>query len=156
MNLCSFKWNRPIPSLVSNCNPTGLWIPNVSKCNGWIKLLKWFLKVLYDATFVIFISSLFHSFITLEKKRVHKILCPAVKRWNIFIISSYIRTRCGPDKIVRYFGDFRLKRLCLRQSLRIHRLSLRYSRPSSLYNFSLDLPLIGPVTARLALILNRF
>ena len=29
----------------------------------------------------------------------------------------------------------------------IHRLSLRYSKPSLLYNFSLDVPLIAPVIA---------
>ena len=32
-----------------------------------------------------------------------------------------------------------------------HHLPLRYSKPSSLYNFSLDVPLIAPVIARTAL-----
>ena len=38
-----------------------------------------------------------------------------------------------------------------RISLLVHCLSLRYSRPSSLYNVSLDVKLIAPVTARVAL-----
>ena len=33
----------------------------------------------------------------------------------------------------------------------IHRLSLRYSKPSFLYNYSLDVPLIAPVIARATL-----
>ena len=63
LNLRSFKWDRPIQNLASNCNPKGLWIPNVSKCIGQMKVNK-FLIVFYGAMFVIFISSLFHSFMT--------------------------------------------------------------------------------------------
>ena len=51
-------------SFVSNCNPTGFWISNVSKCNGRVKFNKEFLKVFCDVIFVIFTSSLFHLFIT--------------------------------------------------------------------------------------------
>ena len=59
---------RPIWSFVSNCNLTGLWIPNVSQCNGQKKLNQEFLKVFRDAISVICLSNLFHSFITLGKR----------------------------------------------------------------------------------------
>ena len=85
LNLSSFKWDRPIRSLISNCNSTGLWIPNISQCNGWAKHNKEFLNMLYGVILIIFISSLFHSFIyNNRKKGVHKILRPAVKRRDIF------------------------------------------------------------------------
>ena len=41
-----------------------------------------------------------------------------------------------------------------RHNLLIHRLSLRYSKPSSLYNSSLDVPLIARVIARATLYRN--
>ena len=55
------------------------------------------------------------------------------------------------SKSERYFGNFRFEISWKRHNLCIHRLSLRYSRPSSLHNFSLDVPLIAPVIARVAL-----
>ena len=72
LHKCTFKWDRPIRGLVSNCNPIWLWIPNVSQWNGRIKLNKELLKMFCDVVFVIFISSLFHSFITLGKKEFIK------------------------------------------------------------------------------------
>lgn len=38
LNLCLLKWDRLIRSLISNSNPTWLWIPSVRKCNDWRKL----------------------------------------------------------------------------------------------------------------------
>ena len=52
--------------------PNRIVVPNLSQCNSQIKLYKELLKVLRDVVFVIFISRLFHSFITLRKKEFIK------------------------------------------------------------------------------------
>ena len=67
LNLCSFNGDSPSRSLISNCNPTELWIPNILICNGQIKLNKEFLKALCDVVFAIFLVGLFLLFITLGK-----------------------------------------------------------------------------------------
>ena len=60
----------------STYSPTGLWVPNASKCNGQIKLKKEFLKALYD----------------ISKNTVHKIISPAVKSRTFFIfLVAHIR-----------------------------------------------------------------
>ena len=60
LNLCSFKWLKPNSSLVNSCNPMRLWIPNVSRFFGRMKLNKAFLKAVYDVMLLILMSTLFH------------------------------------------------------------------------------------------------
>ena len=80
-----------------------MWIPNVSHCNSRIKLNKELLKVLCDVIFVIFISSFVTFIYNIRKKRVHKILCPTVKVWDIFNISDCIRTSNEGGYIIKVF-----------------------------------------------------
>ena len=46
----------------------GLWIPNVSTCFGRMKLIKAFLKAVYDVMLLILMSSLLHSVMTFGKE----------------------------------------------------------------------------------------
>ena len=72
LNLCSFNWLKPNRSLVSGYNPMGLWIPNVSKCFGRMKLNKAFSKAVYDVMLLILMSSLFHSVMIFGKEEFLK------------------------------------------------------------------------------------
>ena len=84
------NWGRTISSPVSDYNPIGLWIPNVSICNNRVKLNKDFFKSIIWC----YICNLYIKFVpfiyNFRKKIIHKIVCPAVKRWDIFIISRCI------------------------------------------------------------------
>ena len=87
-----------------------MWIRNIWKRNGWIKLNKEFLKALCDVIFVIFISSLFDSFITLGKKEFIKHSALQLKdgKFVLFLVAekrvtSGIR---GKDTLVFLDGKF--------------------------------------------------
>lgn len=102
-NIWLFMWLKLSWSLVRNYNPTGLWIANLSKCCGQKEI--W--KTAYDVIFLIFMSSLFHSFMTFAKK-VHKALTTTVERWEILfrIASSSIKTRNWWYQILKVFWWF--------------------------------------------------
>ena len=62
----------------------GLWIPNVSILFRSNELNKAFLKTVYDVMLLILMPSY-----DIWKERIFRILCPAVKRWDIvlFLVS---------------------------------------------------------------------
>ena len=89
--LGSFKWMKPNQSLVNSCIPMELWIPNVLTCFGQIKLKKSIFKgsIWRHDLFIVNINVKFVPFsYEIWKERILKILCPAVKRWDICVISN--------------------------------------------------------------------
>ena len=70
----------------------GLWIPNVSKCFGRMKLNKAFLKAVHDVMLLILMSSLFHSVMTFGKKEFLKYSVLHLKDgiFVLFMDSSYM------------------------------------------------------------------
>lgn len=71
-------------SVVSSYNSTGLEIPKASKLTSAMKRDQKFLKALYEVMFFIIISSSLSTY-SIEKKRTHKIINPAVIRFVLFV-----------------------------------------------------------------------
>ena len=84
--------------------------------------------------------------IRLPQKEKSK-LCFTLRRGILLVfLVLYVLTEVGII-LNRYFGHLYLKILKKQHSFLYHLLFLRVSKPSSLYSFSVDLPLIAPVIA---------
>ena len=68
LNLCSLRWLRPRCKGLRSLIPTGLWILYVEIAWGWPIFSNEALKKENDVAPLNFLSSLFHSFMTFEKK----------------------------------------------------------------------------------------
>ena len=100
-NIWLFMWLKL--SCVRTTTRQDCELQNLSKCCGQKEI--W--KTAYDVIFLIFMSSLFHSFMTFAKK-VHKALTTTVERWEILflIASSSIKTRNWWYQILKVFWWF--------------------------------------------------
>ena len=76
LNLCSFRWLKPILRCVKSFSPNGLFMLNASLEFGLMKFNKCFLKTSKEAELRISRSSFFHSLTTDGKKEfLKKLLC---------------------------------------------------------------------------------
>ena len=109
-----------------------------------------FLKIFRLSEFRIFWSSLFHLITTEGKKEFLKTFCFTLNRGILVFHELFVLTNIGI--LIRYFGQWYLKILKKQHSFLYHLLFSRFSKPSSLYSFSSDVPLIAPVIANSAFI----
>ena len=79
LNLCSFKWLKPILRRDRGFSPNGLFMLKTFLEFDLIKFNKCFLKMSKEAELRISRSRLFHSFITDGKKEFLKKLCVTLK-----------------------------------------------------------------------------
>ena len=116
-----------------------------------MKFKSLFLKIFKLSELRMFRSSLLHSITPEGKKEFCKKSCFTLKTGMILVFLVLYVLRKVWIILNRYPGHLYLKILKNQCSFLYHLLFSMVSKPSSLYNFSLDVPLIVPVIANAAL-----
>ena len=133
------KMTQPNLNLVNDLTPLGLWKLKIVLPEGRMKFKSVFLKIIKL------------SITAEEKKEFWKKLCFNLNRGILLVfLVLYVLTEVGII-LKRYFGHLYLEILKKQHSFLYHLLLPRVFKPSSLYSFSLDAPLIAPVIANAAL-----
>ena len=108
LNLCCFKWLKPILRYVRNFSPNGLFMLKTLLEFGLIKFNKCYLKISKDAELQISRSSLFHSIITDGKKEFLKKLCLTLKSVMLSEFLVVCNLLLLGIKLNKYGGDLLL------------------------------------------------
>ena len=116
LNLCSFKWLKPILRLFRNFNFSGLFMWKTLLEFGLMKFNKCFLKIFKEAELQISRSSLLQSLITYGKNLFLKKLCLILKGVMLFEFLVMCILLLLGIKLNKYRGDLLLSILKKRHS----------------------------------------
>ena len=120
LNLCSWRWLRPILSLVSNSIPLGLWNLKTLFPEGRINFKSFFLQINKFSELLIFWPSLFHSITTEGKSEFWKKLRFTLN-WGILLEFLVLYGLMEVGIILnRYCGDWFLNILKKQHSFLYH------------------------------------
>ena len=92
LNLCSFKWLKPILRRVRSFSPNGLFMLKTLLEFGLMKFNKCFLKISKEVKLWISRSSLFHSLITDGKKRIFQEDMSNLKKCYVIWVSGNVQS----------------------------------------------------------------
>ena len=151
LNLCLRRWLKSNLNLVNNVTHLGLWQLKTVLPEGRMKYKSVFLKIFKLFELQILRCSLFDSITAEGKKEFWKKLCFTLNKEILLVfLKLYVHTEVGII-LNTYFGHLYLKILENQHSFLYRLLFSRVSKPSSSHSFSLDVPLIAPVIANVAL-----
>ena len=148
LNLCSQRWLKPNLNLVNNLTLLGLWQLKTVLSEGRMK----FKSDLKISSFLNceYLGPVCSIRLPQKEKRNFERNYTLNREILLLFLALYVLTEVGII-LNRYFGHLYLKILKKQHSSLYHLLFSRVSKPSSLYSFSLDAPLIAPAIANAAL-----